>query len=493
MQPSYGNRSDKTHLSAADAERIDLARFDEQDPWQHMMKMMFGCGTLCMFRSKEHAFFMVHQVKFGHYPHLFEHPGLAGHPYVTIDNLTDKSHQVSVNNNHARQCSEFLRFPINPSDPGDFGACVQRYMNKLSPGQTRMYCKPASEAYIESTYRRHGNTNSIFYPQTPLGVNKITALMVEGARILGIAHENFRPHALRAVGITNLANDSAVSEAERCRAARHSTVNANRMYQTVDGRSEYNRLRALGVTMPQPIAPPEPPSIQAPIIAPPEPPSVQVARVPQVAHVPQQQEEEEIELIDVSSSAARATHSDVSVSSSTCSDPVLKCHNQKEAVEAAAPAAQSLTQEGLAKLQEKICQLEGLMKGEKRPREEPETSTMSATQIGIQDLEEKIGCLQGLMKLKNDDRKPPALSENQLAIKKLEMKVKDLMDTIEEKELYCESLENDFFGEEKKLRSGVEYQSILYQKRLLERENRELFDYINCDEGRDNRRKFRKF
>jgi hypothetical protein len=152
-----------------------------------------------------------------------------------------------------------------------------------------------------------------------------------------------------------------------------------------------------------------------------------------------------------------------------------------------------LTQEGLAKLQEKFCQLEGLIRGEKRPREEPEPPTISATQIGIQDLEEKIGCLQGLMKLKNDDRKPPALSENQLAIKKLEMKVKSLMDQIEVKDLYCESLENNFFGEEKKLRSGVEYQSILYQKRLLERENRELFDFINRDEGRGSRRKYRKF
>ena len=67
------------------------------------------------------------------------------------------------------------------------------------------------------------------------------------------------------------------------------------------------------------------------------------------------------------------------------------------------------------------------------------------------------------------------------------------MDQIEEKDLYCESLENDFFGEEKKLRSGVDFQSILYQKRLLERENRELFDFINRDEGRGSRRKYRKF
>jgi hypothetical protein len=54
-----------------------------------------------------------------------------------------------------------------------------------------MYYKSASEAYIESTYRHHDNSNSTFYPQTLLGINKITALMVESAKILGIAHENF--------------------------------------------------------------------------------------------------------------------------------------------------------------------------------------------------------------------------------------------------------------------------------------------------------------
>jgi hypothetical protein len=122
-------------------------------------------------------------------------------------------------------------------------------MQKLAPGQTRMSYKPASEAYINSTYRCHGNNSSIFYPNTPLGINKITALMVEGARILGIPHNNFRPHALRAVGITNLANNSSISDAERCRAACHSTVNTNRVYQTVDGHSKANRLIVLGVNI----------------------------------------------------------------------------------------------------------------------------------------------------------------------------------------------------------------------------------------------------
>jgi hypothetical protein len=91
----------------------------------------------------------------------------------------------------------------------------------------RQECKPAAEAYINSTYQQYGNNSSIFYPNTPFGINKITALMVESVIILGILHNNFCTHVLHAVGITNLANNSSISDTERCCAAYHSTMNAN--------------------------------------------------------------------------------------------------------------------------------------------------------------------------------------------------------------------------------------------------------------------------
>jgi hypothetical protein len=480
-QPTYGNRSDNTHLSAEDAERIDLSIFDEADPWQHMMKIMFGCGIYCMFRSKEHAFFNVNQVKFGHYPRTYEYPGLAGQPYVSINNLTDKSHRITVNNNHARQTSEFLRFSINRDDPADWGASTERYMQKLAPGQTRMYCKPASQSYINSTYRRHGNNSSIFYPNTPLGINKITALMVEGARILGIPHNNFRPHALRAVGITNLANNSSISDAERCRAARHSTVNANRVYQTVDGRSEANRLIALGVNIPTALPPPPDVRVVPPIPQQeghPLPPSNVKTVSPKF---------DETEILDVSSPAARATHSDTSICSYG-SDPSLSIFKKDKKSEH--PGTPSMTQVGLESLQAQFNLLEGLMRGKSDSVKTEKGEALSATQVGIKELEERIGCLQGMMQLKSD-KKPPAMSENQIAIKKLEKKVKGLMDEIEHKDLYCDSLENDFFGDYKNKNTDLE--DILYQKRILERENRELLDFINRDKKRGKRRKYNRY
>jgi hypothetical protein len=50
-KPQYGNKSKNVHLSAEDAEKIDLSKFNEDDPNQHMMKVMFGCGVYCMFRG----------------------------------------------------------------------------------------------------------------------------------------------------------------------------------------------------------------------------------------------------------------------------------------------------------------------------------------------------------------------------------------------------------------------------------------------------------
>jgi hypothetical protein len=85
------------------------------------------------------------------------------------------------------------------------------------------------------------------------------------------------------------------------------------------------------------------------------------------------------------------------------------------------------------------------------------------------------------MQLKLEE-KPFAMSENQLVIKKLEKKVKGLMEEIEQKDLCCDSLENDFFGDYKNKNTDLE--NIMYQKRILERENRELPDFINCDKKR---------
>jgi hypothetical protein len=217
---------------------------------------MYRCGVFCMFWGHEHANFLVSQVKFGHYPHTFEHAALAGHPYVAMSNLLDKTHTLTVNNSYARGTSEVLHFPINENDSSNFGGVLQCSMNKLSPGQVRMCCRLASDQFLAATYWRHGNSSSIFHPNLPLGINKVKELICQGADILGIPR-NFRPHSLQAVGVTKLANSRGVSDEEHCHTTRHSTVNTSRAYQTVDGRSEASRLLALGVRIPEAPTPPQ--------------------------------------------------------------------------------------------------------------------------------------------------------------------------------------------------------------------------------------------
>ena len=58
--------------------------------------------------------------------------------------------------------------------------------------------------------------------------------------------EQFRPHSLRALYVTHLANDEGVSAKETMLAARHSSISANAAYQQSTSRSESNRYKALG-------------------------------------------------------------------------------------------------------------------------------------------------------------------------------------------------------------------------------------------------------
>jgi predicted nucleic acid-binding Zn-ribbon protein len=77
-----------------------------------------------------------------------------------------------------------------------------------------------------------------------------------------------------------------------------------------------------------------------------------------------------------------------------------------------------------------------------------------------------------------------------LAIRELQKQVKDLTDELEHKELYCDSLENDYF---KDVKNSKEFKNLAYQKRKLERENKELMDYIARDKKRDNWRNYKRY
>ena len=253
-------KNDNCQMKAQDVEKIDLSRFNEGVLKEHMMKIMFGCGLYAAFRgSKEHVFFAHSMVSFGQYPLEFEMQELQGKRFVYISNMpTDKTHTLSVTNSYTHDMGSLLRFPIVPEDPADFGASLERYVRKMAPGQLRMYCREAPQGK-KAEMTLQGFPEAEMYPDSPLGKTILNSYFKEGARILGLP-ESFKPHSLRAACITKMANDQSVSLAETMMVARHSSVSASKTYQRVDGVSEGNRLRALGLLKKVPV--PVPPVVE---------------------------------------------------------------------------------------------------------------------------------------------------------------------------------------------------------------------------------------
>ena len=212
------------------------------------MKCMIGCGMLAGFRGgTEHCNLSPEHVTMGMYPQNCESPELAGLPFIEIETFANfKTDKLTITSGYVKEMGGCLRFTINREDDGCFGACMERYMAKLAPGQRRFYCYPVLPTSKRLT---DGSEGQFFYKNKPLGVNTVRKLMKQGAKRLGIT-VNFMPHSLRALCITKLVNDKAVSQAETMKVARHNSVAASVTYQEVDAVSERNRLLALGVKIP---------------------------------------------------------------------------------------------------------------------------------------------------------------------------------------------------------------------------------------------------
>jgi hypothetical protein len=101
-----------------------------------------------------------------------------------------------------------------------------------------------------------------------------------------------------------------------------------------------------------------------------------------------------------------------------------------------------MTQKQIEVFKEEFSSLQGLITNKKKRKSAPEPPSM--TQVEIDDLKLQVGELKGLM-AGGVKKSPPPMSQNQLAIQELCQQVKRLKDSLEEKDLYYDSLENDFF------------------------------------------------
>ena len=90
-------------------------------------------------------------------------------------------------------------------------------------------------------------TDGVF-TKRQMGKSHVARLFKESTEFLGIkCPANFCPQSLRAMFITNLANDPGVSPTERMAASRHNSVAASAIYQEAGGVSKSRRFAALGI------------------------------------------------------------------------------------------------------------------------------------------------------------------------------------------------------------------------------------------------------
>ena len=143
---------------------------------------------------------------------------------------------------------QFSRQPLWSNDPKNlcFAGILHRYLDKLSPGQTFLFCYESTDAQKHG-FSRDGNYQAQMSPGRPIGVNTLTDMMKEGARLIGMNDpDDFSGHALRQYFVSKLYNSDEVSAVEAMSAARHRSVSASATYIERNSKSEAGRFRALG-------------------------------------------------------------------------------------------------------------------------------------------------------------------------------------------------------------------------------------------------------
>ena len=111
--------------------------------------------------------------------------------------------------------------------------CLERYLEKLAPGQLRLFCK------VKKNKREMSATQ-------PIGRHTISRMIKEVGVCVGVENlDRFNCHSLRKGNITCLANDSSVSLKETMKSARHSSISASLAYQQTDPVSQKAKFMAL--------------------------------------------------------------------------------------------------------------------------------------------------------------------------------------------------------------------------------------------------------
>lgn len=162
---------------------------------------------------------------------------------VTITNLVDKSHKLSVNNVHKRDTRNALRIPCYPDDPSCAGGTLLRYKEKCAPDGYRWYCKPAT-LLQKLNYAKTGHPNVQVSPNTVIGQNPIGKMVKKACERVGL---DCSGQGLRRLALTTVANTKGINKEAKLRFGRHNSVSAQREYRMIGADDEMAKFESMGV------------------------------------------------------------------------------------------------------------------------------------------------------------------------------------------------------------------------------------------------------
>jgi hypothetical protein len=117
-------------LSETDAQKVCISAFDEDDPKQHTMKILFGCGVYFGFRGRleHHALEKAH-IGVGTFEKGYRFEDMQ---YVGVRVIDDKTNRITLHNPYSRDTGKLMRMPILDKDPTSsyFGGSLLRYIEK---------------------------------------------------------------------------------------------------------------------------------------------------------------------------------------------------------------------------------------------------------------------------------------------------------------------------------------------------------------------------
>lgn len=139
-----------------------------------------------------------------------------------------------------------MRLPIIPGDENSPGNILLAFVeNKISPGQTRLYCLPATPAQLQY-FKANNFHQALFSPSQPAGKNTINGWFKAAGVLLGL-EKPLCGHSLRRLAISKLVN-GGVAVTEVMAVARHNSISATSVYMQRSSETLPTRLGALGIT-----------------------------------------------------------------------------------------------------------------------------------------------------------------------------------------------------------------------------------------------------